>query len=132
MKGFFSALLNGLTVCFYLTICFFVFINYHQNRLAAIDLDKNSTNLCNNFIHTVNMLGENTLTPPNKHQESIDSSLYSCTSTAATTPSQDNNMMTCNGSCDQIYSQHMQSNMDMVTGEWFNFFGYYRFFIIFK
>jgi hypothetical protein len=57
--------------------------------------------------------GDN-LTPANK-QESIDSSLYSCNSTAATTPSQDINMMTCNGSCDQLYIHQQQAGKDLPT-----------------
>lgn len=91
-----------------------------KNRLAALDKENNRTSLLNlsptalGYEMMSNNQPAGTEHQPQqpctteqggspgatKKQESIDSSLYTCSST--TTPSQEN-LLTCTGSCDPLY-----------------------------
>ncbi|XP_053689311.1 uncharacterized protein LOC128738300 [Sabethes cyaneus] len=109
-----------------------------ENRLAALDKENNKTSSLSLSLSNCEMLGSNQqlninapglekqqqLTDqqnqpqgtPNatSKQESIDSSLYSCSST--TSPSQENHLG-CTGSCDPLYSIVNQQQMEQLAEE---------------
>ncbi|XP_055606888.1 uncharacterized protein LOC129754703 [Uranotaenia lowii] len=115
-----------------------------ENRLAALDKENNKTSTLNLVIPTsFEMLGgNNASTMPadqqsnsagseqqqqqshqqqqqstpgtTRKQDSIDSSLYSCSS--ATSPSQEN-LLGCTGSCDPLFSMAAQEHMEELAEE---------------
>lgn len=106
-------------------------LSYLQNRLAALDKENNKTSTLSLSPSSYDMFGSNqqltACTPqdqqqsydqqsqqqatPNttRKQESIDSSLYSCSS--GTSPSQEN-LLGCTGSCDPLYNMAAQEHME--------------------
>ncbi|XP_058466365.1 uncharacterized protein LOC131439413 [Malaya genurostris] len=113
-----------------------------ENRLAALDKENNKTSTLNLSLSSYEMFGSSqqlsvistgseqqqqssdqqqqqhhhhqTTTTATKKQESVDSSLYSCSS--ATSPSQENLLM-CTGSCDPLFSTSNQEQMGQLVEE---------------
>ncbi|EDS35585.1 conserved hypothetical protein [Culex quinquefasciatus] len=107
-----------------------------ENRLAALDKENNKTSTLSLSPSSYDMFGSNqqltACTPqdqqqsydqqsqqqatPNttRKQESIDSSLYSCSS--GTSPSQEN-LLGCTGSCDPLYNMAAQEHMEDLAEE---------------
>ncbi|XP_058838387.1 uncharacterized protein LOC131694049 [Topomyia yanbarensis] len=108
-----------------------------ENRLAALDKENNKTSTLSLSLSSYEMFGSsqqlNTIsagseqqlnsdqqqhrqTTPNgtRKQESIDSSLYSCSS--ATSPSQEN-LLGCTGSCDPLFNMSNQEQMGQLVEE---------------
>ncbi|XP_029735322.2 uncharacterized protein LOC115270206 [Aedes albopictus] len=104
-----------------------------ENRLAALDKENNKTSTLNLSSSGYEMLrnSQQSLDASEQHQqqycdhqqttpsaarkqESIDSSMYSCS--AATSPSQEN-LLGCTGSCDPLFNMATQEPMGELTEE---------------
>ncbi|XP_055529447.1 uncharacterized protein LOC129721189 [Wyeomyia smithii] len=109
-----------------------------ENRLAALDKENNKTSSVNLSLSNYEMFGSNQQLNVNasgleqqqnlpeqqsqqqetpsatRKQESVDSSLYSCSST--TSPSQEN-LLGCTGSCDPLYTMVNQQQMEQLAEE---------------
>ncbi|KFB48440.1 AGAP004968-PA-like protein [Anopheles sinensis] len=102
-----------------------------ENRLAALDKENNRTSILNLSptalgyeMMSNNQSSQEQLAPAGseaqgspgatRKQESIDSSLYTCSST--TTPSQEN-LLTCTGSCDPLYQLSCNEGLQDLAEE---------------